>query len=89
MRKQELVEALTGVLTSDDYTSEDGGKIETEREHDSAAGLLEIMNDGFGFLRRYKYCYSDDDIYISASQIRRFNPVSYTHLGYLAGPQGQ
>jgi transcription termination factor Rho len=73
MRKQELVEALTGVLTSDDYTSEDGGKIETEREHDSAAGLLEIMNDGFGFLRRYKYCYSDDDIYISASQIRRFN----------------
>ena len=73
MRKQELIDALANVLTSDEPDAEDGGKSETENEYDSAAGLLEIMNDGFGFLRRYKYCYSDDDIYISASQIRRFN----------------
>lgn len=73
MRKQELVEALTRVFDSADSTAEDSKKSETEKEHDKSAGLLEIMNDGFGFLRRYKYCYSDDDIYISASQIRRFN----------------
>ncbi len=69
MRKQELVEALTGKLAVDGPVSGN----EEKAEADSAAGLLEIMNDGFGFLRRYKYRYSDDDIYISASQIRRFN----------------
>ncbi len=35
-------------------------------------GVLEIMADGFGFLRRVNYLPHDDDIYISASQIRRF-----------------
>lgn len=35
-------------------------------------GVLEIMSDGFGFLRRVNYLPHDDDIYISASQIRRF-----------------
>lgn len=35
-------------------------------------GVLEIMGDGFGFLRRVNYLPHDDDIYISASQIRRF-----------------
>ncbi len=73
MRKQELVEALTGVIPSDDRTSENEAVAAEEKAQDTAAGLLEIMNDGFGFLRRYRYRYSDDDIYISASQIRRFN----------------
>ncbi len=72
MRKQELLDALASVLSPIEEAP-DVGKKEAEKELDSAAGLLEIMNDGFGFLRRYKYCYSDDDIYISASQIRRFN----------------
>ncbi len=44
-----------------------------DQAHEYAEGLLEIMPDGFGFLRRQKYAISDDDIYISASQIRRFN----------------
>lgn len=69
MRKHELVEALSGVIAADGPASDNEEKIEA----DNAAGLLEIMNDGFGFLRRYRYRYSDDDIYISASQIRRFN----------------
>ena len=38
-------------------------------------GVLEILPDGFGFLRSPKYNYlpCPDDIYISPSQIRRFN----------------
>jgi len=41
----------------------------------SGAGVLEILPDGFGFLRAvdYNYLPSPDDIYISPSQIRRFN----------------
>lgn len=35
-------------------------------------GVLEIMTDGYGFLRRVNYLPHEDDIYISASQIRRF-----------------
>lgn len=37
-----------------------------------AQGVLEIMPDGYGFLRRVNYLPHEDDIYISASQIRRF-----------------
>lgn len=38
-------------------------------------GVLEILEDGFGFLRspNYNYLPSPDDIYVSPSQIRRFN----------------
>ena len=52
-------------------------------------GVLEILPDGFGFLRspEYNYLPSPDDIYVSPSQIRRFGlrtghivAVSYTHL---------
>lgn len=41
----------------------------------SGSGVLEILPDGFGFLRAvdYNYLPSPDDIYISPSQIRRFN----------------
>ncbi|MGL5633694.1 MAG: transcription termination factor Rho [Sarcina sp.] len=40
----------------------------------SARGILEILeNNSFGFLRCQNYLTSDDDIYVSPSQIRRFN----------------
>jgi len=40
-----------------------------------AEGVLEILPDGFGFLRSpdYSYLPGPDDIYVSPSQIRRFN----------------
>ena len=38
-------------------------------------GVLEILPEGYGFLRssRYNYLQSNDDIYVSPSQIRRFD----------------
>ena len=38
-------------------------------------GVLEILQDGFGFLRspNYNYLPCPDDIYVSPSQIRKFN----------------
>lgn len=40
---------------------------------DSAKGILEILdNNNFGFLRCRNYLTSEDDIYVSPSQIRRF-----------------
>lgn len=41
----------------------------------NADGVLEILPDGFGFIRSQDYSYlpGPDDIYVSPSQIRRFN----------------
>ena len=40
---------------------------------DEVVGVLEILPDGFGFLRGSNYQSTDDDVYVSPSQIRRFN----------------
>ncbi len=62
MRKQDLIFALLQAH------SEQNGLIYGE-------GVLEILPDGFGFLRATdaNYLPGPDDIYISPSQIRRFN----------------
>jgi transcription termination factor Rho len=62
MRKQDLIFALLQAQT------EINGLIYGE-------GVLEILPDGFGFLRApdYNYLPGPDDIYISPSQIRRFS----------------
>ncbi len=62
MRKQELIFALL------QGQSERGGVI-------YGSGVLETLPDGFGFLRApdYNYLPGPDDIYVSPSQIRRFN----------------
>lgn len=62
LRKQELIFAILKTL------SERGGLVYGE-------GTLETLPDGFGFLRApdYNYLPGSDDIYVSPSQIRRFN----------------
>ncbi len=35
-------------------------------------GVIEILNDGWGFLRRQNYSPSNEDVYVSQSQIKRF-----------------
>lgn len=44
-----------------------------ERGDAVAEGVLEVLPDGYGFLRIENYLPSDEDIYISPSQIRRFH----------------
>ncbi len=62
MRKQDLIFAILQAQT------EKIGYVFSE-------GVLEILPDGFGFLRSpdYSYLPGPDDIYVSPSQIRRFN----------------
>lgn len=62
MRKQELIfEILTSLSDQDEAIY--------------GEGVLETLPDGFGFLRApdYNYLAGPDDIYVSPSQIRRFN----------------
>ncbi len=42
-------------------------------EVNTADGILELHTDGYGFLRCQNYLSSENDIYVSPSQIRRFN----------------
>ncbi len=39
----------------------------------SATGILEIMQDGYGFLRSDNYLPGENDVYVAPSQIRKFN----------------
>ncbi|MCW0457329.1 Transcription termination factor Rho [Xanthomonas sacchari] len=68
-RKQDVIFALLKVLTR-------------HGEGVAADGVLEILPDGFGFLRAAEASYlaGPDDTYISPSQIRRFNLRTGDHL---------
>ncbi|MCD7819477.1 MAG: transcription termination factor Rho [Lachnospiraceae bacterium] len=39
----------------------------------SVRGILEVMQDGYGFIRSDNYLPGENDVYVSPSQIRRFN----------------
>lgn len=45
----------------------------TRNERVKGEGILEIMADGYGFLRAQNFMRGENDIYVSISQIRRFN----------------
>lgn len=60
LRKKELVFEITKLIARADDALK-------------AQGILEIMADGYGFLRPFGYLPSPDDIYVSPSQIRKFD----------------
>nr|WP_330389015.1 transcription termination factor Rho [Alkaliphilus peptidifermentans] len=68
--KVEKVEKRTNHHQLPDHLNDE---IPEGEEANIADGILETHADGYGFLRRENYLSSDDDIYISPSQIRRFN----------------
>jgi len=43
------------------------------QEQDPVEGILEVLPDGYGFLRRDNFTYGPKDIYVSPSQIRKLN----------------
>ncbi|MDF3000076.1 MAG: transcription termination factor Rho [Bacillota bacterium] len=55
--------------------SEEPAKKSQEQREDrpEVEGILEIAEGGFGFLRFHNFLTSDKDVYVSPSQIRRFN----------------
>jgi transcription termination factor Rho len=77
MRKQDVIFAILKALTAN------RGRIYAE-------GVLETLPDGFGFLRApdQNYLAGPDDIYVSPSQIRRFNlRTGDTVLGQVRPPK--
>ena len=60
--------------------------IENSGNSDKVEGILEIAEGGFGFLRFYNFLTSDEDVYISPSQIRRFNLKTGDKISGLTRP---
>ena len=76
LRKQEILFAIL--------------KKVAEKEEITGVGVLQLLQDGFGFLRSpdANYLPGPDDIYVSPSQIRKFSlKTGDTVEGYIRGPK--
>ena len=51
----------------------EGTDIEQLDSGRTANGILEVLPDGYGFIRCENYLPGENDVYVSPSQIRRFN----------------
>lgn len=83
MRKEAVIEAM---LAADEkaaaaeavkaQASETGKSVSDMEQLDSGqtvTGILEVMTDGFGFIRSDHYLPGENDVYVSPAQIRRFS----------------
>ena len=62
--------------SKENSTSKESAADDTLKDLDSgitANGILEVMPDGYGFIRCENYLPGENDIYVSPSQIRKFN----------------
>ena len=86
MKKGELVEAMLAEDEKEKAELKSSATAEPSEEPKSpkdeltdldsgieANGILEVMSDGFGFIRCANYLPGENDVYVAPSQIRRFN----------------
>ncbi len=63
--------------TSEKYNRNENNRVKTHKQRPddaiSVCGILDIMADGYGFLRVDNYRSGENDIYVSPAQIRRFS----------------
>jgi transcription termination factor Rho len=81
MKKQELVEYMLKEdemdktkVVQEEFRKEKAENMDVENldSGERAEGILEVLSDGYGFIRSANYLPGDADIYVSPSQIRRF-----------------
>ena len=76
LKKLELVERM---LKEDDKEKQSPAAEKEVHDVDkldsgeTARGILEVLQDGYGFIRCANYLPGENDVYVSPSQIRRFN----------------
>ena len=77
LKKDELIEVIKEKRESKkieelDLSDNAAKTLKNLDDKDYVNGILELHQDGYGFLRRVNYLPSEDDIYVSPSQIRKF-----------------
>ena len=89
MKKAELIEAMLAKdekekqekaraeakeeVKEEKKEKKEGTDIEQLDSGNTANGILEVLPDGYGFIRCENYLPGENDVYVSPSQIRRFN----------------
>lgn len=74
LKKDYLIEEIVKKLEEKkELNTKNDIQIENPETDYIAEGILEVLNDGFGFLRSDNYLSGNKDIYVSNAQIRRFN----------------
>ena len=74
MKKNEVVEAMLALDEQEKKQKEEKEAVLSELDSGIvASGILEVMPDGFGFIRSANYLPGENDVYVAPSQIRRFN----------------
>lgn len=70
MKKAEVVEAM---LAEDEKSKISPEKLSSDLDSGiEARGILEVMPDGYGFIRCANYLPGENDVYVAPSQIRKF-----------------
>lgn len=81
LRKSDLIDEMlkedekdSAKETKEEVKSEKAGTADIEQldSGNTVTGILEVMGDGFGFIRSKNYLPGEEDVYVSPSQIRRF-----------------
>ena len=78
--KQEPVETTPEILETPETTEIDATPPPPQAEPKTAEGILEILPDGYGFLRANNFLPGSGDTYIAPAQIRRFNLRTGDHI---------
>ena len=74
INNEETEVAKTGLDVKETKASRDpNSPIVISGDDNMVGGILEVMPDGFGFLRGENYLSTPKDVYVSPTQIRRFN----------------
>lgn len=87
-KKSELIELLTENDTTNNEDKNNESVVTdsnttykiTNSDDKIAEGILEVLPDGYGFLRGENYLSTPDDVYISPVQIRRFKLDTGDHI---------
>ncbi len=73
VEKQEEKTVQSPVQTKQWNNQQQNGNYEKIESDDPVEGVLEVLPDGYGFLRSDNYLSGTKDVYVSPSQIRRFS----------------
>ena len=77
IKKEELIKEINLIKENEkieklDLSENAQETLKNLEDKDYVTGILELHQDGYGFLRRVNYLPSEEDIYVSPSQIRKF-----------------
>ncbi len=72
LKKEEIINMLNSERKEDTVNNESGYKLTNEGD-EFVRGILEVLPDGYGFLRGENYLPTPKDVYISPVQIKRFH----------------